>query len=252
MYFILKEMKSNKRIWVSSILAIEFVLILINGCKKTDETSNSVTDIDGNVYKTVTIGTQTWMKENLKTTKYSNGEVIGTTIPSTLSLGSESTPKYQWAYDGNESNVAIYGRLYTWYAVTDSRNVCPMGWHVSTDADWTTLTDYLTANGYGYEGSGSDIGKSMADTTGWTTYSTAGTIGNDQSSNNSSGFTALPSGYRYETGNFYTINGAGQWWSSTVISDLTSHWLLTYMGSIIYNDSSAPKKLGFSVRCLQD
>ena len=95
----------------------------------------TVTDIDGNVYHTVTIGTQVWMVENLKTTKYRNGVAIGTTTPATLSILSESLPtKYQWAYGGNESNVAIYGRLYTWYTVTDSRNIAPTGWHVSTDA----------------------------------------------------------------------------------------------------------------------
>ena len=106
-------------------------------------TTATVTDIDGNVYNTVTIGTQVWMKENLKVTKYRNGDAIGITTPATLDIWGETSPRYQWAYDGNESNVATYGRLYTWYAVTDSRGVCPTGWHVPTDSEWTTLTDYL-------------------------------------------------------------------------------------------------------------
>ena len=105
--------------------------------------TGTVPDIDGNVYNTVTIGTQVWMAENLKTTKYRNGDLIGTTTPATLDISGESYTKYQWAYDGNESNVATYGRLYTWYAVTDTRNVCPTGWHVPTDAEWTTLTTFL-------------------------------------------------------------------------------------------------------------
>jgi hypothetical protein len=88
---------------------------------------DTITDIDGNVYNTVSIGGQCWMKENLKTTKYRNGESIGTTSTATLDISSETTPKYQWAYEGNESNVATYGRLYTWFAITDSRNVCPDG-----------------------------------------------------------------------------------------------------------------------------
>src|SRR5688500_14669040 len=124
-------------------LFVGVFLILVSSCKKDNETPATVTDIEGNVYHTVTIGTQVWMAENLKTTKYRNGDLIGTTIPATLDISSESAPKYQWAYNGEESIVATYGRLYTWYAVTDSRNVCPTGWHVPSDAEWTTLTTYL-------------------------------------------------------------------------------------------------------------
>src|SRR4029078_12512714 len=135
-------MKKINRIWIYPLFVGVF-LILVISCKKDNETPATVTDIDGNVYHTVTIGTQVWMVENLKTTKYRNGDLIGTTIPATLDISSESTPKYQWAYKGEESNVATYGRLYTWYAVADSRNVCPTGWHVPSDAEWTTLTTYL-------------------------------------------------------------------------------------------------------------
>lgn len=89
------------------------------------------------------IGTQVWMVENLKTTKYNNGDFIGTTSPTTLNIEAESSPKYQWAYDSNENNVSTYGRLYTWFATTDSRNICPTGWHIPTDAEWTTLVNFL-------------------------------------------------------------------------------------------------------------
>ena len=95
-------------------------------------------------------GSQVWMVENLKTTIYRNGDLVGTTTPATLDITSENTPEYQWAYDGIESNVVTYGRLYTWYAVTDSRNICPTGWHFPSDAVWITLIDYLKNNGYGY------------------------------------------------------------------------------------------------------
>jgi uncharacterized protein (TIGR02145 family) len=170
--------------------------------------AQTVIDIDGNVYKTVTIGTQVWMKENLKTTKYSNGDSIGTTTPATLDITSENKPKYQWAYDGNENYVATYGRLYTWYALTDSRNVCPTGWHVPIDEEWTILTDYLTNKGYGYKGNGNEITKSMAATSGWTKNSLIGNVGNNQTSNNRSGFTAFAGGYRYGNGSF---NGFGSY-----------------------------------------
>jgi uncharacterized protein (TIGR02145 family) len=211
-----------------------------------------VKDIDGNSYKTLKISNQVWMAENLKTTKYCNGDLIGTTTPATLDISGETTPKYQWAYDGNESNVAIYGRLYTWYAVTDSRNVCPAGWHVPIDAEWTTLKDYLTNNGYGYGGSGSDIAKSMAATSGWTTYGTVGTVGNDQASNNRSGFTALPGGYRGGSGYFDSIGYTGSWWSSSAY-DATYAWhsilLYTKENAGRYYNS---KELGFSIRCVRD
>jgi uncharacterized protein (TIGR02145 family) len=95
--------------------------------------AQNVKDIDGNNYKTAAIGTQIWMVENLKTTRYNNGDSIGTINPITLDITTESTPKYQWAYDGNENNISTYGRLYTWFAACDIRNVCPSGWHVPTD-----------------------------------------------------------------------------------------------------------------------
>ena len=184
--------------------------------------AGTLTDIDGNVYYSTNIGTQTWMAYNLKTTKYQNGDPIGTTTPSDLNISSEATPKYQWACDGNANNVANYGRLYTWYAVNDSRNICPTGWHVPTDAEWTILTDYLTNNGYGYEGSGDDNVKSMAATYGWSHYGIVGTPGNDPSLNNRSGFTAIPAGYRWN-GSFYNFGEYGYWWSSTQ-SDSYNAW----------------------------
>jgi len=210
----------------------------------------TVTDVDGNVYKTVTLGTQTWMAENLKTTKYRNGDLIGTTTPATGKI-IDGTP-YQWAYNGNESNVTTYGRLYTWYAVIDSRNICPIGWHVPTDAEWITLTDYLTNNGYGYGVFRDEIAKSMAATSGWTISSDAGTIGNDQASNNSSGFTALPSGSRDSSGPFSDIGGIAYWWSFG--GGLTPISWYTDMG---YQSSSVSRNwtngnMGFSVRCVKD
>lgn len=203
-------------------------------------------------YPVVEIGMQIWMEENLKTTKYSNSDLIGTTDPATKDITAESTPKYQWVYDGNESNVVTYGRLYTWYTVTDSRNVCPIGWHVPSDAEWTTLTDYLTNNGYGYGGSGSNIAKSMAATSGWTIYSAAGTIGNDQVSNNSSGFTALQRGLRRFSGGFYGIGSSGHWWSSTE-GGMSEAWsrLMSYNNNYV-DRSNLSKQYGFSVRCLKD
>ena len=194
-------------------------------------------DRDGNVYSTVKIGTQVWMVENLKTTRYSNGDLIGTTTPASSDIRSEDTPKYQWAYDGNESNVATYGRLYTWYAVNDSRNVCPDHWHVPTQAEWTTLTDYLG----GQSISGGKLKE--AGTTHWMSPNTGAT--------NETGFTALPGGYRLSSGGFGGLGSDGAWRSSTV-NNSNEDWTIGMGNS--YTDaygSNNSKRSGYSVRCIQ-
>ena len=183
-------MKTKKEIWLCPFIVIGLILILANSCKKEDE---DITDVDGNVYTAVSIGTQVWMVENLKTTKYSNGDLIGTTTPATFDISAEAAPKYQWAYAGFEDNVFRYGRLYTWWAVTDIRGVCPTGWHVPTEDDWTALTTYL---------GGEDVagGKlKEAGTTHWWAPNEGAT--------NSSGFTALPGGDRYDNGSFDGFGG---------------------------------------------
>jgi uncharacterized protein (TIGR02145 family) len=226
----------KKSILFSRLSLLTLLIILIHSCKKNDD--NSIKDADGNVYTSVTIGTQVWMVENLKTTKYRNGDLIGTTTPATLDISSELAPKYQWAYYGDESNVNAYGRLYTWYAVTDTRNVCPTGWHVPTDAEWTTLTTYL--------GGDSVAGGKLKETgiTHWTTPNTGAT--------NETGFTALPSGYRYLDGSINNSGLIGFWWSSTEYSatDAYFSFMICYFSTLrrLYDN----KKYGFSVRCLLD
>jgi uncharacterized protein (TIGR02145 family) len=167
-------------IWLCKLIVMGLLIIFTKSCKKDDNNPVPMTDPDGNVYTSVTIGTQVWMVENLKTTKYRNGDLIGTTNPATLDISTEPTPKYQWAYEGNESNVVTYGRLYTWYAATDPRNVCPTGWHVPSDVEWTTLENYLIANSFNYDGSTSEnkIAKSLATATNWTSSSNTGAVGN--------------------------------------------------------------------------
>jgi uncharacterized protein (TIGR02145 family) len=194
----------------------------------------SVTDIDGNSYGTVKIGTQVWMAENLKTTKYRNGDLIGTTTPATLDIVSETTPKYQWAYDGNESNTVTYGRLYTWYAVTDSRKICPTGWHVPSLAELKSLTTYLGSLAFDRL---RETGSAH-----WQRYSNVNAI-------NDSKFTALPSGYRASEGIFGDFSN-GNWeylhlWNSTDETGLSIDYEVARY-------SSSPKSDGFSVRCLRD
>lgn len=207
----------------------------------------TVTDIDGNIYHAVTIGTQTWLVENLKTTKYRNGDLIGNTSPATKDISSESTPKYQWAYNGNEANVAKYGRLYTWYAVADSRNIAPTGWHVATDAEWSTLENYISVN----TGTSISVGKALADTSTWLAYPTEGRIGNNLLVNNRSGFSAVANGVRYNS-SFDLFGNSGAIWCSTE-NDANNAWYRCFH----YDQNNIDRKYftksyGLSVRCIKD
>ena len=181
--------------------------------------TNVITDIDGNVYQTVKIGDQWWMAENLKVTHYRNGDAIND----------------QWAFGDNESNVATYGRLYSWYAVTDSRNIAPEGWHVSSNAEWQTLVDYLGGDGV--------AGGKMKETgtKHWQSPNTGAT--------NESGFSALPGGYRDDDINIYgCMGGCAYFWSSTE----SSTWDMDYNHSGIEGYVYQDKVDAFSVRCVRD
>lgn len=209
----------------------------------------SVTDVDGNEYKTITIGDQVWMAENLKTTKYNDSTAIPL-ITDNTAWKNLTTPGYCW-YNNEIGKGDIYGALYNWYAV-NTWKLCPAGWHVTSDAEWIVLTNYLIDNGYGFEGSGDDIAKSMAATTNWASSSTSGTPGNNPGSNNSSGFLALPGGYRNILGYFQDIGYYGNWWSFTEWStDRSLGWLL-YCYNIRLGRSDFEKEYGFSIRCLKD
>ena len=201
----------------------------------TTTSSSSITDADGNVYTSVTIGTQEWMTENLRTTKYSDGTVIPNVTSnsdwSNLSTGA-------WCnYSNSSTNDATYGKLYNWYAVNTNK-LCPTGWHVPSDAEWTVLTDYLAADGH----SGAE-GRALKATSGWN----SGGNGTDDY-----GFLGLPGGSRSPNGDFCHIGNSGYWWSSSQ-NDPNNAWsrdLGNYNG--IVNRNYNYNKHGFSVRCLRD
>ena len=173
----------------------------------------TVTDIDGNIYHSVIIGNQTWTVENLKTTKYNDGTAIPN-VTNNTTWGNLTTGAYCW-YNNSPAYKNVYGALYNWYAVNTGK-LAPVGWHVSTDAEWDTLRGYLISTGYNYDNTtiGNKIAKAMAAQTNWSTYRTAGTIGCNLSLNNSSGFSALPGGFRYYNGDFEYMGYGGEWWSS--------------------------------------
>jgi uncharacterized protein (TIGR02145 family) len=251
-------MKRKNRLNICLLILVGLIAVFITGCKKDDPEQEpiTVTDIDGNVYHTVTIGTQVWMVENLKVTRYRNGDVIGTTTPVT-NTSYEKEPKYQWVYDGDERNVASYGRLYTWFAATDSRSVCPQGWHIPTAEEMIILRDYLIANGYNYDGttSGNKCAKALASKSEWILIGTEGVVGNTDypEKRNITGFNGLPGGYRGVGKAFYEKGQAGVWWSSSEYTEdfpyvmgMSNSLPGLHIGAIFTNHE------GLSVRCIRD
>lgn len=177
-----------------------------------------VTDIDGNVYNTIKIGTQTWMIQNLKTTKYNDGtEIPNVTVDSiweSLQTGAYCN------YDNIESNATKYGRLYNWYAVSTGK-LAPPGWRVPSDDDWSILINYLVAKGYNFDGTKNEdkTAKALASTSDWGTSQVQGSPGAYPQGNNSSGFTGLPGGSRLD-GSFYSIEYNCYWWTSDKNDDV--------------------------------
>ena len=201
---------------------------------------SNITDVEGNSYKTVYIGTQQWMGENLKVSKYSDG----TTIPNfTDNTQWQNNTTGAWAYYNNDAaNNAKYGKLYNWYAVSKTtngnKNICPTGWHVPTDAEWTVLTEYLGGESVA-GGKLKEVG-----TTNWNSPNTGST--------NMSLFTGLPGGYRYDGGGYSTIGSNGNWWSSTEYNTYVAWFSYLYYGNGRTNRLNYNKNTGFSVRCLRD
>jgi uncharacterized protein (TIGR02145 family) len=185
---------------------------------------------------TIPIGNQLWSKNNLDVSFYRNGDPIpyvdNPTTWASLTTGA-------WCYYNNDpANGEIYGKLYNWHAVNDARGLAPQGWHIPTDAEWTTLTTTL--------GGTSETGgkMKMAGTTKWTTPNTGAT--------NSSGFTGLPGGFRNFDGAFFNFGTNGYWWSSTEYYTAGAWYRYLYYNNSDVFSYSTNKPSGFSVRCLRD
>jgi uncharacterized protein (TIGR02145 family) len=198
--------------------------------------TGTVVDINGNTYNTVKIGNQWWMAENLKVTHYRNGDlmpnVAGNAEWQNLSTGAYCT------YDNTMMHAHSYGMLYNWYAVNDSRNIAPEGWHVPNDSEWQTLIDFL--------GGSSVAGGTMKES------GTAHWENPNKDATNGCGFTALPGGVRYSYGKFFNIGTSGSWWSCTEYNATYAwEWSITYNSADVcrYNTD---KRDGYSVRCLRD
>lgn len=242
------------KIRVTSLLMVilGITLVIMYSCSKDDGdnspvdnsiifnpslTYDSITDIDGNVYKTITIGTQTWMAENLRTTKLNDGTPIP--LVTSPSEWSASTIPGYCNYNNTEDTciTKVYGRLYNWYAVNTGM-LAPTGWHVPSQSDWVTLIAFI---------GGADLAAYQLKEVGARHWSTC-----SGSELNSTGFTALPGGYRLTNGSYLNINNYGWWWSTTERYDgLAWFVMLQYNQNPIFADYTT-KNFGFSVRCVKD
>ena len=251
-------MKRNTGFYICNFAFIGLIFILTNSCVKADKMPDgsligSVKDIDGNVYHTIEIGTQTWMTENLKTTKYSDGSIIPVVtdneIWNSLLTGASCD------YDNIKDNNKKYGRLYNWFAVNDPRKIAPVGWHVPTDSDWAVLENFLIAKQINVDSTSFEnrYAKTLASATGWERSIYPGAVGYELNKNNLTQFSALPAGNRYYGGTFDFVGILGIWWSSTE-RETGSAW----HRSLHYNDGELKRSYtyvlqeGASVRCIKD
>jgi uncharacterized protein (TIGR02145 family) len=239
---------------ICKVIGIGYLLFL-TGCKKENNippiifnqsvSYGSMADQDGNTYKTVTIGTQTWMAENLRTTIYRNGDPIPNVTDNTH--WKQLTTGAYCCYNNDISYQEVYGALYNWFTITDSRNIAPAGWHVPSITEWETLINYFGG------GVAACVKLREDGTTHWTDY--------NADDANESGFTGLPAGSReYMEGVFFGINYYGYWWSSVADEGDTerawntglSYWYPSQFSWNNVGDGTLQKGYGLSVRCIKD
>ena len=215
-------------------------VLTVNLFAQQGKIDTTITDFEGNIYKTVTIGDQHWMAENLNVSKYNDGTLIPN-IKENLKWQNNTTGA--WAFYKNDAaKYAKYGKIYNWYALSPftngNKNVCPSGWHVPTDDEWQILSNFL-----GDEGDNGGKIKEVG-TKNWNAPNTSAT--------NSTLFTALPGGYRTYIGEFEGLHEIGCWWSSTESDSEQAYYRTLYFDEAYINNRNKSKVDGFSVRCIKD
>lgn len=211
------------------------------------KTYGSMTDQQGNVYKTIVIGTQEWMAENLKTSIYRNGEAISNVVNNSIWVNT-TAGAYSF-YDLSSQYECPYGKLYNWFAVSDPRLLCPIGWHVATDAEWSILINHLDPNADGGNFNPNSAGSQLKSTGSqyW--------LNLNQDATNGSGFSGLPGGFRQEYGAFNNIGSNGYWWSSTIAEEIDPIFIWARSIGSGVGDATRylnGKRNGASVRCIKD
>jgi uncharacterized protein (TIGR02145 family) len=200
-------------------------------------TYETVTDIDGNIYHVVIIGNQKWLKENLKVQHFRDGTAIPYIADANV-WTSMTTPGLCYYYDSLDY-FDEYGALYNWYAAADTKNIAPTGWHVATDADWTTLSSFL--------GGDNNSGCKLKED-GYSHWTKP-----NNGANNASGFTALPGGLcEYYDGNFYLAWKYGYWWTSTSNNTKTAWVRNLRCDQSALQTYTYDKHAGYSIRCVKD
>jgi uncharacterized protein (TIGR02145 family) len=225
----------NKHFFASGVMLTLFTMAFVSCNKEEGGTPGNGVTFDGYNYSSVLIGNgQEWMKENLRTSIYSNGDTIENVTANTQWSTSNTGA---WAhYDNNSLNEATYGKLYNWYAVEDSRNVCPSGWHVPSKEEWNALIEFLGAKAGG---------KMKSTGNEWQN--------NNDGASNESGFSGLPGGTRLVNGGFADLRKFGFWWSSTEQPNYGTAWCT---GLSYWNDGvervDLNKEIGMCIRCLKN
>ncbi len=220
--------------YLSGLLSVLTLVLVFSSTAQ----AQTVTDIDGHTYPVIMIGNQSWMAENLRTTRFANGDSIGTEIGAT---NNDTNAIYQWAYNDDTSLVVAYGRLYSWYAAVDHRNICPAGWHVPSLAEWDTLRVFL-----GGDSLAGNILKEIG-TTHW--------IATDASVNNASGFTGRGSGFRGNQQGYSGLNERAFFWSTTQFgtgSFARGHALSLTAANGHFFTQVAVGNCGGCIRCIED
>ena len=278
-------MKTKIKFLVYPLAIFAMSMFIIAGCSD-DEAEvlpdddngevDTVTDIDGNVYQTVIIGNQEWMAENLRVTRYNNEDDIPTGL-SNADWGSTTSGAYEiYPHEGggitendveginsDAEMVAAYGKLYNWYAVVDSRGLCPQGWSVPSDDDWITLVNYVVSQGFlnsnVTNGAGNalkscrQVGSPLGGECNTSTHPRwYWNSDNTHHGFDEFGFSALPGGYCGTNGSYYFIGYYGYWWSSSELSSIHAWKRQMYSNNGMVYRSFLDKRLGFSVRCVRD
>jgi uncharacterized protein (TIGR02145 family) len=226
------SLKSN----LSAIKIFLYALILIS-CSKSELYDELVYDADGNIYHTVHIGDQVWMVENLKTMHYQNGDIIP--LIKNAQEWSQTLEGGYCFYGNKDTIISTYGFLYNGYAIVDTRNICPEGWHIPSDSEWQKMIDYL--------GGDSIAGGKMKEESNnhWPKPNTG--------ASNQSGLTLLPGGFRtYCCGAWELMGAYGYWWTSSINSDGNMWFRDASYNTTITRKIKGSKNHGFSVRCIKD
>lgn len=242
------------RIFISFLFLFVVSLIVWQFCENNptnfnEETTGTVTDIDGNTYLTVKIVDQWWMAENLKVTHYQNGDSIPNITNSNgwcnMTIGAFCS------YDNIDSNKNIYGNLYNWLAINDNRDIAPISWHVPSDSEWKELEIYIGMIPSETDDTGDRGTNEGSKLAGGLELWCEGYLLNNNAFN-TVGFSAFPGGYRSSSGHFFSINYSAYFWSSTEYSSERAYYRnLNWYDSKVFRGCTY-KQFGFSVRCVKD